>query len=167
MPKLDFDLITMGHGSGGLLTHRLLESGVFTLFKNEHLDQQHDGAVLHLSGRTAFTTDSYVISPIFFPGGNIGDLAVNGSVNDLAMCGAIPNYLSLSFILEEGLRMEDFWEILISIKLASGVPPSKGCALLTLKKPPPLVPNCLIAICEAAGPIARVCFTPSKVVSST
>ena len=119
MPKLDFDLITMGHGSGGLLTHRLLESGVFTLFKNEHLDQQHDGAVLHLSGRTAFTTDSYVISPIFFPGGNIGDLAVNGSVNDLAMCGAIPNYLSLSFILEEGLRMEDFWEILISIKLAS------------------------------------------------
>ncbi len=109
----------MGHGSGGLLTHRLLESGVFTLLKNEHLDQQHDGAVLHLSGRTAFTTDSYVISPIFFPGGNIGDLAVNGSVNDLAMCGAIPNYLSLSFILEEGLRMEDFWEILVSIKSAS------------------------------------------------
>lgn len=119
MPELDFDLITMGHGSGGLLTHRLLESGVFNLLKNEHLDQQHDGAVLNLSGRTAFTTDSYVISPIFFPGGNIGDLAVNGSVNDLAMCGAIPRYLSLSFILEEGLRMEDFWEILVSIKSAS------------------------------------------------
>jgi hydrogenase expression/formation protein HypE len=91
MPKLDFDVITMGHGSGGLLTHRLLNSGVFSLLKNEHLDQQHDGATLQMNGRTAFTTDSYVISPIFFPGGNIGELAVNGSVNDLAMCGAIPN----------------------------------------------------------------------------
>lgn len=119
MPKLDFDVITMGHGSGGLLTHRLLNSGVFTLLKNEHLDQQHDGALLHLNGRTAFTTDSYVISPIFFPGGNIGELAINGSVNDLAMCGAVPKYLSLSFILEEGLRMEDFWEVLVAIKSAS------------------------------------------------
>lgn len=119
MPKLDFDVITMGHGSGGLLTHRLLNSGVFSLLKNEHLDQQHDGALLQLNGKTAFTTDSYVISPIFFPGGNIGELAVNGSVNDLAMCGAIPKYLSLSFILEEGLRMEDFWEVLVAIKRAS------------------------------------------------
>jgi hydrogenase expression/formation protein HypE len=119
MPKLDFDVITMGHGSGGLLTHRLLESGVFDLLKNDFLNQQHDGAFLNLTGRTAFTTDSYVISPVFFPGGNIGELAVNGSVNDLAMCGAIPKYLSLSFILEEGLRMEDFWEILVSIKAAS------------------------------------------------
>lgn len=119
MPKLDFEVITMGHGSGGLLTHRLLNSGVFSLLKNEHLDQQHDGASLTLTGRMAFTTDSYVISPIFFPGGNIGELAINGSVNDLAMCGAIPKYLSLSFILEEGLRMEDFWEILVSIKSAS------------------------------------------------
>lgn len=119
MPKLDFDVITMGHGSGGLLTHRLLESGVFNLLKNEYLDQQHDGAFLQLHGRTAFTTDSYVISPIFFPGGNIGELAVNGSVNDLAMCGAIPRYLSLSFIIEEGLRMEDFWEVLVAVKSAS------------------------------------------------
>lgn len=119
MPKLDFDVITMGHGSGGLLTHRLLESGVFDLLKNDYLDQQHDGAFLTLTGKTAFTTDSYVISPVFFPGGNIGELAVNGSVNDLAMCGAIPKFLSLSFILEEGLRMVDFWEILVSIKAAS------------------------------------------------
>lgn len=119
LPKLDFDVITMGHGSGGLLTHRLLESGVFNILKNEHLDLQHDGAIFQLSGMTAFTTDSYVISPIFFPGGNIGELSVNGSVNDLAMCGAIPKYLSLSFILEEGLRMEDFWDILLSIKQAS------------------------------------------------
>ena len=119
MPPMDFDVITMGHGSGGLLTHKLLESGVFDLFKNDLLDQQHDGAILNLSGRLAFSTDSYVISPVFFPGGNIGELAVNGSVNDLAMCGATPRYLSLAFILEEGLRMEEFWQILVSIKAAS------------------------------------------------
>lgn len=119
MPKLDFDVITMGHGSGGLLTHRLLKAGVFDLLGNEFLDQQHDGAFLNVPGKLAFTTDSYVVSPIFFPGGNIGDLAVNGSVNDLAMCGAMPKYLSLAFILEEGLRMEEFWKILVSIKNAS------------------------------------------------
>ena len=87
--------------------------------KNDHLDQQHDGAILKLDGRYAFSTDSFVISPIFFPGGNIGELAVNGSVNDIAMCVAIPSYLSLSFILEEGLPMADFWEILLGIKKAS------------------------------------------------
>lgn len=119
MPKLDFEVISMGHGSGGLLTAKLLSAGVFDLFKNEYLDQQHDGALLQMNGPVAFTTDSYVISPLFFPGGNIGDLAVNGSVNDLAMCGAIPKYLSLSFILEEGLNMKEFWEILVSIKAAS------------------------------------------------
>ncbi|MBL7846021.1 MAG: hydrogenase expression/formation protein HypE [Cyclobacteriaceae bacterium] len=119
MPKLDFDVITMGHGSGGLLTQRLLQSGVFDLLKNDHLDEQHDGALLPLNGTVAFSTDSYVISPIFFPGGNIGELAVNGSVNDLAMCGAIPKYLSLAFILEEGLRMDEFWEVLVSIRQAA------------------------------------------------
>lgn len=119
LPKLDFDVITMGHGSGGLLTQRLLQSGVFDLLKNDHLDEQHDGALLPLNGTVAFSTDSYVISPIFFPGGNIGELAVNGSVNDLAMCGAIPKYLSLAFILEEGLRMDEFWEVLVSIRQAA------------------------------------------------
>jgi hydrogenase expression/formation protein HypE len=118
MPKLDFDIITLGHGSGGLLTNRLLDNGVFSLLKNEKLDKRHDGAVLSLNGPTAFTTDSFVISPIFFPGGNIGELAVNGTVNDLAMCGAIPQYLSLSFIIEEGLTVEAFWEILVAIKFA-------------------------------------------------
>lgn len=118
MPKLDFDIITLGHGSGGILTNRLLDSGVFELLKNDVLDKRHDGAILDLSGKTAFTTDSFVISPIFFPGGNIGDLAVNGTVNDLAMCGAIPQYLSLSFIIEEGLKMKEFWDILVAIKFA-------------------------------------------------
>ena len=119
LPKLDFDVITMGHGSGGLLTQKLLESGVFDLLKNEHLDARHDGAFLNVKNKIAFTTDSFVISPIFFPGGNIGELAVNGTVNDLAMCGAIANYLSLSFIIEEGLCMEEFWEVLLGIKKAS------------------------------------------------
>lgn len=119
MPKLDFDMITMAHGSGGLLTQQLLESGVFDLLKNEYLDRRHDGAVIQAQGNLAFTTDSYVVSPVFFPGGNIGDLAVNGSVNDLAMCGAIPRYLSLSFILEEGLPMNELWQIMLSIKAAS------------------------------------------------
>ena len=91
MPKFDFDVITMGHGSGGLLTHRLLQSGIFSVFHNEMLDQQHDGASLELGGTVSFSTDSYVVSPIFFPGGSIGDLAVNGTVNDLAMCGARAN----------------------------------------------------------------------------
>ncbi len=118
MPKLDFDVINLGHGSGGILTNRLLDCGVFDVLKNDILDKRHDGATLNLTGKTAFTTDSFVISPVFFPGGNIGELAINGTVNDLAMCGAIPQYLSLSFIIEEGLTMKAFWEILITVKFA-------------------------------------------------
>ena len=119
LPKFDFDVITMGHGSGGLLTHKLLQSGVFDLLKNDWLDQQHDGARFELAGPVAFSTDSYVVSPIFFPGGNIGELAINGTVNDLAMCGAIAQYLSLAFIIEEGLPMEEFWKVLVGIKEAA------------------------------------------------
>ncbi len=118
MPKLDFEVITLGHGSGGLLTNKLLDSGVFDLLSNDWLDKRHDGAVLELSGKTAFTTDSFVVAPIFFPGGNIGELAVNGTVNDLAMCGAIPRHISLSFIIEEGLTMTEFWDILVAVKYA-------------------------------------------------
>jgi len=119
MPKFDFDVITLGHGSGGLLTHKLLQSGVFDVLKNELLDQQHDGASFTLNGPVAFSSDSYVITPAFFPGGNIGELAINGTVNDLAMCGAVPKYLSLAFIIEEGLTMKEFGEILVSIKEAT------------------------------------------------
>jgi len=118
MPQMDFEIITLGHGSGGLLTHNLLNSGVFDILKNDYLDHHHDGALLHLNNPIAFTTDSFVITPVFFPGGNIGELAVNGTVNDLAMCGAIPRYLSLSFIIEEGLSIKEFWEMLVSIKYA-------------------------------------------------
>jgi hydrogenase expression/formation protein HypE len=119
IPKFDFDVITLGHGGGGLLTHKLLQNGVFDLLQNDLLDQQHDGASFTLNGNVAFSTDSYVISPFIFPGGDIGELAVNGTVNDLAMCGAIPKYLSLSFIIEEGLTMSEFWQVLLSIKRAA------------------------------------------------
>ena len=118
MPQFDFDVITLGHGSGGLLTNKLLDSGVFDILRNDLLDRRHDGVTLELNGKMAFSTDSFVISPVFFPGGNIGELAVNGTVNDVAMCGAVPQYLSLSFILEEGLPMTEFWDILVAIKYA-------------------------------------------------
>jgi hydrogenase expression/formation protein HypE len=120
MPKLDFERITLGHGSGGQLTNKLLDSGVFDLLRNDLLGERHDGAIFDAPGqRLAFSTDSYVVSPIFFPGGNIGELAVNGTVNDLAMCGAQARYLSLSFIIEEGLAMSTFWELLLGVKQAA------------------------------------------------
>ena len=120
IPKLDFDTINLGHGSGGTLTSQLLDTGVFTLLQNDLLNKKHDGAIFNLTGKVAMSTDSYVVSPIFFEGGNIGDLAINGTVNDLAMCGAAAKYLSLGFVLEEGLKMTEFWEILLSIKTACG-----------------------------------------------
>jgi hydrogenase expression/formation protein HypE len=118
LPKLDFDTINLGHGSGGTLTSQLLDTGVFKLLQNDLLNKKHDGAIFNLTGKVAMSTDSYVVSPIFFEGGNIGDLAINGTVNDLAMCGAAAKYLSLGFVLEEGLKMTEFWEILLSIKTA-------------------------------------------------
>ena len=119
-PILDHKTIVLGHGSGGKLTHQLVQKMILPLFSNPILEAQHDGAVLSFGGaRVAFSTDSYVVHPVFFPGGNIGDLAVNGTVNDLAMCGARPQYLSASFILEEGLPMDDFWRILCSMKQAA------------------------------------------------
>jgi hydrogenase expression/formation protein HypE len=115
-PILDHKAIVLGHGSGGTLTHQLLEKLILPVFRNPMLEKQHDGAEVSINGaRIAFSTDSYVVRPIFFPGGNIGDLAVNGTVNDLAMCGATPQYLSASFIIEEGLAMDELWRILCSM----------------------------------------------------
>ncbi len=128
MPQMDFDIITLGHGGGGLLTNRLLDKAIFELFDNPILRQRHDGAWLDVQGQIAFTTDSFVIHPIFFPGGNIGELAVNGTVNDIAMCGAIPKYISVALILEEGLTMEELWEVLVSIKMAAE---KAGVAIVT------------------------------------
>src|SRR5215475_10229280 len=128
-PILDHKTIVLGHGSGGKLTHQLIQKMILPAFRNPLLEAQHDGAVVPI-GEThvAFSTDSYVVNPIFFPGGNIGDLAVNGTVNDLAMCGARPQYLSASFIIEEGLPMDELWRILCSMKNAAD---TAGVALVT------------------------------------
>jgi hydrogenase expression/formation protein HypE len=113
------DKILLAHGSGGKLSHDLIESFLPEL-SNPVLDKLGDSAVFDLSGRLAFTTDSYTVNPIFFPGGDIGKLAVCGTVNDLSMSGARPLYLSLSFIIEEGLPVADLQKVLFSIKEASG-----------------------------------------------
>ncbi|MBL7472311.1 hydrogenase expression/formation protein HypE [Robertkochia sediminum] len=113
------DHIELGHGSGGLLTRELLDELIFSTFSNEQIDQKHDGAILPMSGHVVMSTDTFVVSPIFFKGGNIGELAVNGSVNDVAMCGGIPRYLSLAFVIEEGLPVADLRKILESIRHAA------------------------------------------------
>ncbi|MBI5552585.1 MAG: hydrogenase expression/formation protein HypE [Desulfobacterales bacterium] len=113
------DKILLDHGSGGKLAHQLMIDLLLPLFDNPLLAPLHDGAVFDVAaGRLAFSTDSFVVDPIFFPGGDIGDLAVNGTVNDLAMCGAVPRYLSLGLILEEGLPLADLKRILVSIRAA-------------------------------------------------
>jgi len=117
--KLGFDTINLGHGSGGLMTRYLLDKIIFDTFHNPFIDQKHDGAVVKFEGEIAISTDSFVVSPIFFKGGNIGELAINGTVNDVAMCGAIPKYISLAFVIEEGLKIEEFIKIVASIKSAA------------------------------------------------
>ena len=119
LPQLDFDVVTLGHGSGGILTNRLLKECIFQILNNDFLKDEDDGAILDLTGQMAMTTDSFVVSPVFFPGGNIGDLAIHGTVNDVAMCGAIPRYISLGLILEEGLRIEELWEVLTALRRAA------------------------------------------------
>jgi hydrogenase expression/formation protein HypE len=120
LPITNYKQIVLAHGSGGKLSHQLIEKMVLPQFRNELLEPLHDGAIFSLNGeRVAFSTDSFVVSPIFFPGGDIGKLAVHGTVNDLAMCGARPLYLSASFILEEGLPMEDFWRVVQSMHSAA------------------------------------------------
>jgi hydrogenase expression/formation protein HypE len=129
LPLSDYQDIVLAHGSGGKLSQQLIQEMLLPQFRNEWLDVQHDGAVLSLNGtRLAFSTDSYVVSPIFFPGGDIGKLAIHGTVNDLAMCGARPLYLSAGFILEEGLPMQDLWKIVLSMREAAA---TTGVALVT------------------------------------
>ncbi len=113
------DRVLLAHGSGGKLSHDLIKKSFVSTLGNPILDKLDDSAVFELSGRLAFTTDSYVVSPIFFPGGDIGKLAVCGTVNDLSMSGAIPLYLSLSFIIEEGLLIADLEKIVNSIHQAA------------------------------------------------
>ena len=120
IPITNYSEIVLAHGSGGKLSHQLMEKMVLPQFRNELLEPLHDGAIFSIGGqRVAFSTDSYVVSPIFFPGGDIGKLAVYGTVNDLAMCGARPLYLSVGFILEEGTPMEEFWRVVQSMREAA------------------------------------------------
>jgi hydrogenase expression/formation protein HypE len=113
------NIITLDHGSGGKLSNQLIHSIFLKYFNNPILNKMHDGAILpKINKRIAFSTDSFTVSPIFFPGGNIGDLAIHGTVNDLAMCGAKPEYLSVSFILEEGISIDSLEKIVRSMAKA-------------------------------------------------
>ncbi len=120
IPKSDYDRILLAHGGGGTLSHKLISKLFYPQFSNEILDQQHDSGVFEINGlKLAFTTDSYVVQPIFFPGGDIGSLAVNGTVNDLSVAGAKPIFISAAFILEEGFEIEELWKIILSMQNAS------------------------------------------------
>ncbi len=122
LPITDYPTVTLAHGGGGKLMHQLIEKMILPAFNSPLLEARHDGAVFDLGGaRLAFTTDSYVVHPLFFPGGDIGSLAINGTVNDLSMCGARPVYLSCGLILEEGLPMETLWAVVQSLKQSAEI----------------------------------------------
>ena len=120
LPLFEHPQIVMGHGSGGKLSAELIEKVFVSSFRNPTLECMNDQAALTIAGaRLAFTTDSFVVTPIFFPGGDIGSLAVNGTVNDLAMGGARPLYLAAAFILEEGLATDDLRRVVESMRVAA------------------------------------------------
>ncbi|MDH3253319.1 MAG: AIR synthase related protein, partial [Ignavibacteria bacterium] len=120
VPISEYPHVLLAHGGGGKLSQQLVQKMFLPQFDNLLLAPLHDGAQLSIGGtHLAFSTDSFVVNPIFFPGGDIGDLAVNGTVNDLSMCGATPLYLSAGFIIEEGLPMEDLWRVVRSMKEAA------------------------------------------------
>jgi hydrogenase expression/formation protein HypE len=129
IPIGEYPHVLLAHGGGGRLTQQLIGKIFLPAFSNPHLAAAHDGAVLEVAGgRLAFSTDSYVVRPLFFPGGDIGSLAVNGTVNDLAMCGARARWLSAGFILEEGLPMETLWRVAQSMRDAAA---AAGVTLVT------------------------------------
>lgn len=117
IPISDYPHVLMAHGGGGRLMQQLIEKMFFAAFGNSFLEQKSDSVLLNLDkNKIAFTTDSYVVKPLFFPGGDIASLAVNGTVNDLSMSGAKPLYISLGLIIEEGLPMETLWKVISSLK---------------------------------------------------
>jgi len=120
MPIMDHDTVQLAHGAGGRLSANLIDKIFLPRFGNETLNKLEDQATLDFpAGKLAFSTDSFVVDPIFFPGGNIGELAVYGTVNDVAMSGATPLYISAAFILEEGLPMKDLHRIVVSMEIAT------------------------------------------------
>jgi len=119
-PIQNYPHVLLAHGGGGKLMHQLIGKMFTPAFKNPLSEAQHDSSVFEIGGqRLAFTTDSFVVRPLFFPGGDLGSLAVHGTVNDLAMAGARPLYLSAAFIIEEGLPMETLWKLVSSMKQAA------------------------------------------------
>jgi len=170
VPIDGYDRIMMAHGGGGRLMHRLIEGLFLPLFNSPYLSARHDGAILEFGARKlAFTTDSYVVHPLFFPGGDIGTLAVNGTINDLAMCGARPLYLSAGFILEEGFPIETLRTVVESmsrtareneVQLVTGdtkvVDRGKGDGIY--------VNTAGIGIVEANRPVSPAGVRPSDVV---
>jgi hydrogenase expression/formation protein HypE len=130
IPIQDYPQVLMAHGGGGTLGRMLVERMFLEAFANPLLEPLHDGAVVEVGDtRLAFTTDSFVVSPLFFPGGDIGSLAVHGTVNDLAMCGAVPLALAAALVIEEGFPMEDLWRVSSSMGQAAagaGVPIATG-----------------------------------------
>jgi hydrogenase expression/formation protein HypE len=120
IPTQDYPNVLLAHGGGGKLMHQLIGKMFVPAFRNSLLESQHDASVFEVGNqRLAFTTDSYVVRPLFFPGGDLGSLAVHGTVNDLAMAGARPLYLSAAFIIEEGLPMDTLWKIVSSMQRAA------------------------------------------------
>ncbi|MBT9438111.1 MAG: hydrogenase expression/formation protein HypE [Deltaproteobacteria bacterium] len=114
------DNILLDHGSGGKISHSLITDIMLPIFNNPILSQLNDGAIFDIEGkRLAFSTDTYVVDPIFFPGGNIGTLSINGTVNDIAMCGATPLFLSAGLIIEEGFSLADLKTILQEMSIAA------------------------------------------------
>ena len=119
-PIQNYPQVLMAHGGGGKLMHQLIDQMFLPAFRNSLSESQHDASVFEIAGqRLAFTTDSFVVRPLFFPGGDLGSLAVHGTVNDLAMAGARPLYLSAAFIIEEGLPMETLWKLVSSMQQAA------------------------------------------------
>ncbi len=129
LPFEDNEKVSLAHGGGGRRMARLIQEVILPHFPNGKVENIHDGAILEFGPeRLAFTTDSFVVTPPFFPGGNIGDLAINGTINDLAVCGARPLYLSCALILEEGYPMESLRRVLVSMGAATE---AAGVALVT------------------------------------
>ena len=120
IPISQYPHVLLAHGGGGRLMHQLIGGMFLAAFRNPLLEMQHDSTVVELAGKKlAFTTDSYVVRPLFFPGGDVGSMSVHGTVNDLSMSGARPLYLSAGFIIEEGLPMERLWKIVCSMQQAA------------------------------------------------
>ncbi len=129
IPISDYPHVLMAHGGGGRLSQMLIERMFAPTFANPTLETLHDGAILEVgAGRLAFSTDSFVVSPLFFPGGDIGSLAIHGTVNDLAMCGAQPLGIAVGMIIEEGLPMNTLWQIVQSMQAAAA---SVGVSIVT------------------------------------